>query len=155
MSEAAIVPLNPNANAYIDEVERLAREPERVCAYGADLRQRYELHLPDDPVSAPILLFFHGGAWISGHPGWASFMAGPLNAAGFILASAGYRLAPDHKWPTQHEDSRAALLHIVETAPDWGGDPSRIIVAGHCCIGMVLRIKNEQRFGTAEFHPRR
>lgn len=44
--------------------------------------------------------------------------------------SVEYRLAPEHRAPTQVEDAYAALTWVADRAPDLGIDPSRLIVSG-------------------------
>lgn len=76
----------------------------------------------------PVVLAFHGGAFIVGGPLGAERIAAPLAGDhGIATVSIAYRLAPEHRAPAARDDARRALegLHSL---PDV--DPSRIVVHG-------------------------
>ncbi|NXY71212.1 ADCL4 protein, partial [Glareola pratincola] len=54
-----------------------------------------------------------------------------------VVVSVGYRLAPEHPYPTQFEDCLTATVHFMRTAQDYGVDPSRIIVCGDSSGGTL------------------
>lgn len=131
---------NPAALAYIAKVELLGQTspaPTHQLAYGPGCGQRLDVYAPPGASNLPILLFFHGGAWIHGHLGWLRFMAAPVLARGAILVAATYRLAPRHRWPAQLEDALAALDCAASNAEHWGGDPQRIAIGGHSAGGQL------------------
>jgi acetyl esterase/lipase len=88
----------------------------------------------------PILLFFHGGAWISGHLGWLRFMAPLVTALPAIFVAGSYRLAPRCRWPACYEDVRNALRFVTERAAEWGGDAARIVIGGHSAGGHLASL---------------
>lgn len=143
-----IAPTNPAAIAYAERVEALGvavPAPTLHLAYGLDRAQRLDVYAPPGAKDLPILLFFHGGAWISGHLGWLRFMAPIVTALPAIFVAGTYRLAPRCRWPAPYEDVRAALEHVREHARDFGGDPARIVIAGHSAGGhlaSLLALKN-------------
>lgn len=47
-----------------------------------------------------------------------------------MVASVDYRLAPEHRVPAQVEDAYDAALRLVELAPMWEADPTRIALLG-------------------------
>ena len=103
-------------------------------AYGDDPYQEVAVFKPDNP-NGIVLAFMHGGGWVNGYKEWATFMAPALNAAGITFVSIGYRLAPEHKWPTGANDAAAALKWIHDNIADHGGDPSRLFISGHSAGG--------------------
>jgi acetyl esterase len=51
-------------------------------------------------------------------------------AAGVIIVSVEYRLAPEHPYPAALEDTKAAFDWVVKHAHEWGGDASRLALGG-------------------------
>lgn len=115
-------------------------KPTAVLSYGNDPAQKVEIYRPQDtgPTGAlPVLVFLHGGAWIAGGFQWLRFMAGAVVAQPAIFAAVTYRLAPDHKWPSQFEDGINALRLVQDKIPDFDGDVSRLVAAGHSAGGQI------------------
>jgi acetyl esterase len=78
----------------------------------------------------PVVLYVHGGAFsiLSKDSHW---MMGRLFArAGYVVFNVNYRLAPANPYPAALEDVAAAYAWVVDNAARFGGDPSRIVLAG-------------------------
>lgn len=107
--------------------------------YGSDPAQAIEVFVPTarkfDPAvtgsALPVILFIHGGGWVSGCPQDYHFIARRLAPHGYAVALAGYRLHPDARYPDMLHDAAAAFGWIAEHAPQWGLDPDRIVLMGH------------------------
>ncbi len=105
---------------------------ERAIPYGPEARHRMDLYLPKRNVdSAPAVLFFYGGAFISGNKREYRFVGQALASLGIIVGIADYGLFPDHRFPGFVEDGAKAAAFLHEKLPEYGGDPSRLFVAGH------------------------
>ncbi|WP_431281785.1 alpha/beta hydrolase [Humitalea sp. 24SJ18S-53] len=106
-------------------------------AYGPDPRQQLDIFVAETPGPArPILVFVHGGAFTGGDKRSANgFAYQNIGAwavgAGMVGINVTYRLAPAHPWPAAAEDLAAAIGWIRARAPDFGGNPDRIILVGH------------------------
>lgn len=84
----------------------------------------------------PVVHYIHGGGWVLGD--LDSYDASPraiANAAQAIVVATDYRHAPEHPFPAAHEDSLAAYRWITKNTMSFGGDPSRIAVAGESAGG--------------------
>ena len=106
----------------------------RDVSYGSDPRQRFDVYLPAQPKSAPILLFVHGGGWANGNkdnPGVVENKAAYWLPKGYILVSTNYRLRPDTVPLDQARDVARALAAVQQRAPEWRGDASRVLLLGH------------------------
>ncbi len=107
------------------------------CAYGGGPRQVLDLYAPVEraPRPAPVLLWVHGGGFIRGekaspdHP-FNAHVGRWASRTGMLGAVMNYRLAPDHIWPAGGEDVGAAIDWLQAHAATFGGDPTRIVVAG-------------------------
>src|SRR5215471_3489075 len=106
----------------------------RVPVNGGDITVR--VYSPGGAGPHPALVFYHGGGWVIGdlytHDGICRSIT---NAAGCVVASVDYRLAPESKYPVAAEDSYAALLWLVANASRLGIDPRRVAVGGDSAGG--------------------
>ncbi|MCX5848596.1 MAG: alpha/beta hydrolase [Deltaproteobacteria bacterium] len=101
----------------------------------------------------PIIVFYHGGGWVLGnldsHDPVCRAIAKETKA---LVISVDYRLAPEHKFPAAVEDCYAALVYMYEHGKEFGGDPTKIAVAGDssggnlsAVIAQMARDKNGPR----------
>lgn len=85
-------------------------------------------HGTDRP--APVLLDIHGGGWSEGDKSEELELLKSFSEIGWLSIAINYRLAPDHIFPAQLDDCRAALKWTMEHAGEYGGDPDRIVLWG-------------------------
>jgi len=111
------------------------RGSRRVAAgvpYGDDPRQKLDLYAPRRRRGPrPVIVFFYGGAWDSGHRQGYAFAARALAAKGFVVVVPDYRLVPQVHYPDFVRDGAAAVRWARAHAGDAGGDGERVVLAGH------------------------
>jgi acetyl esterase/lipase len=104
-------------------------------AYGTADHQKLDLYLPASPEKlqkpADVVVFFHGGRWTYGKKEQFYFVANTLAARGFVVVVPDYAKYPTVKFPAFVEDGAKALAWAHRHIAEYGGDPSRIHVAGH------------------------
>ena len=84
----------------------------------------------------PVLVYFFGGGWTLGSLDTSDAICRALaNAAGCLTVAVGYRLAPEHKFPSAVLDCFAAVRWIADHAEQLGADPARIAVGGDSAGG--------------------
>jgi acetyl esterase/lipase len=89
----------------------------------------------------PVVVFYHGGGWSIGDLDTHDHVA-RAHAVGAeaIVVSVDYRLAPEHPFPQGVHDAWAALQWVGEHAAEFGGDPSRMAVAGDSAGGNLSAV---------------
>ncbi|HUR75668.1 MAG TPA: alpha/beta hydrolase, partial [Sporichthya sp.] len=89
----------------------------------------------------PVLMYFHGGGFVIGTLEIADGPCRQLaNAAGAIVISVDYRMAPEHKSPAAAEDCYAATTWAGVNAASFGGDGSRLGVSGDSAGGNLSAV---------------
>jgi len=135
-----------NIRKYIPEVQALftpllAQSPKAAItvtadqAYGPDAKQRVDVYQPIASHNLPIVMFFHGGALVSGDKNINGEMYANVlyyfARKGFLGINATYRLAPKFVYPAAAQDVGSAITWVKKNAQQFGGDPNRIYLIGH------------------------
>jgi len=119
----AAVPPPPVASALDTEVK------------GAAGRLAARVYRVSDRKS-PTVVFFHGGGWVAGdletHDRQARLLA---IETGAVVVSVDYRRPPETRFPGAFEDAFAATRDIFTRIAEFGGDHSRVGVAGDSAGG--------------------
>lgn len=78
----------------------------------------------------PVVLYIHGGGFriLSKETHWIFGLV--FARRGYVVFNISYRLAPRHPFPAALADAAAAYRFVAEHAAEYGGDPSRLVVAG-------------------------
>lgn len=68
---------------------------------------------PEGKEPGPLYVYFHGGGWTFGMPEYGEIMAEALvKELSFTVVSVGYRLAPEHVFPTAAHDAIDAVKWV-------------------------------------------
>jgi acetyl esterase/lipase len=89
-----------------------------------------DVYRPPIEKPAPVVMQIYGGSWQSGSPASDEWFSRYFAQRGYLVVAIDYRHAPEWIWPEQIVDTRTALWWISESSPQFGGDPSRIVVVG-------------------------
>jgi arylformamidase len=131
---------------FHDKVGYSAPRVDRDLAYGDHERHRLDVHsldvhsldvhTPGAEAGAPVLVFVHGGGFTGGDkhvPGTPMYdhIGAWAVRNGWVGVTITYRLAPEHTWPAGAQDVAAAVAWVRGNIAAYGGDPARIVVAGH------------------------
>ena len=102
---------------------------------------------PTLPGTYPVVIVFHGGGWVGGHPSEIAPLAMALAANGAVVFNAPYRLAlRGGGYPATFEDASCAVRFARERAPDFGGDPAFVAVVGYSAgahIGAITALAGD------------
>lgn len=125
------------ALADIDILRDIPYGPESI--HRLDVYRPKHLHGP-----APTVLYIHGGGFriLSKDTHWIMGLA--FARMGAVVFSIDYRLAPKHPFPAAAQDSCRAAVWVQQHAHEYGGDVSRLAVAGEsaganlaCVVGVA------------------
>jgi acetyl esterase/lipase len=113
---------------------------------------RMDLYLP--PASGaptPIIINIHGGGWNKGTKESQSGFNGFFKK-GYAVANMEYRLSQQAPAPAAVEDTRCALIYLINNAKKLNIDPNKIVIMGASAgahlalVGGLL--ENDHRFDT-------
>ena len=126
---------------FHDKVGFTAPKVDRDLAYGDHERHRLDVHASGEGggagnQGAPVFVFVHGGGFVGGDkhvPGTPMYdhVGAWAVRNGWVGVTITYRLAPEFTWPSGAQDVAAAVQWVRDNIAAYGGDPARIVVAGH------------------------
>ncbi len=96
-----------------------------------DDKDKLDIFMPRDSVSAAVIIFFHGGALQHGDKSHGELLAMRFVPEGIGIVSANYRLSPGVMHPAHIQDAAAAFAWVIKNINRYGGDPNRVYVSGH------------------------
>jgi len=104
---------------------------------------RYDVFSPKGAENLPCIIIIHGGGWATNTEDIMRGMARELTRGGkFVVFSIDYRWAQKLDGDIQNntmadilQDVFGAIVHIVQHAAEYGGDPTRIGLTGDSAGG--------------------
>ena len=99
------------------------------------------LFAPAVQANLPVLLYFHGGGFTIGSIASHDTLCRTLaRLSGCAVLSVGYRLAPEHRFPTAVNDAWDALQWLAGEGRALGLDVARIAVGGDSAGGTLATV---------------
>jgi acetyl esterase/lipase len=128
---------------------------ERGLGYGPSPRHTLDIYRAGrEGQNAPIVLFFYGGGWTSGHRATYAFVGSALAANGVTTVIADYRLFPEVRYPAFNEDAALAYGWVHAKLARGGLKP--IILMGHSAgahIAALITLDPRYRRAVASDYP--
>src|SRR5262245_42680569 len=110
---------------------------------------RLDLARPRGEGPFPVVIFLHGGGWVSGtRKTYLPYMVGPVEG-GYVAVSVSYRLAPKHRFPAAIHDVKCAVRWLRAHAAEYRIDPERISVVGYSAGGNLACLLGTTHGNTA------
>jgi len=108
------------------------------------------VYRPEGEGPFPLVMAFHGGGFVIGTLDEHDPIARSLcRAAGVVVVSVDYRLAPEHPYPAGLDDCVAAARWLGTHGRELGIDPDRLLIGGDSAGGnlsaaTILRLSAER-----------
>ena len=144
-------PWCPQAATFSSEVTGASRfygyenVVKQVIRYSEDC-QRLNIWVPDGAENAPVLVFIHGGGYLTGGSTAVSFSGEGYARKGLVAVTINYRLnvfasavGGGHTGNYGLWDQITALQWLRSNIAAFGGDPSRVTIVGESAGAMSVQ----------------
>ena len=124
--------------SFTQLTELPAPPPSHRIAYGPGEFQLGNLRLPNGRGPHPVVLFIHGGCWLSRYDiAHAKALEQALADSGYAVWSIEYRRVGNDGggWPGTFEDIARGADHLRTIAAEYNLDLSRVVAMGHSAGG--------------------
>lgn len=131
-------PLGAQQLTFTQLASLAAPPPDHTIAYGPGPLQFGNLRLPKRPGPHPVVLFIHGGCWLSQYDiAHAAAFEQALADSGFAVWSLEYRRVGNEGggWPGTFADIAQGADFLRELATRYALDLNRVIASGHSAGG--------------------
>jgi acetyl esterase/lipase len=122
-------------------------------AFDPEMATRLDVYSPPTGTAHPVLVFVHGGAWKDYHKELFAPLAMKLLPEEMVVVIPDYTLYPHAGYEQMAGEMAAAVSWTLERIDRYGGDPQRVILAGHSSgahlAGLVM---TDPRFLAAHGH---
>lgn len=110
-----------------------------IARDGGDIPLR--VYRPGTPGERPLVVSFHGGGWVIGNVYQDEWLCSRIASnVGAVVVSVGYRLAPEHRFPTAVGDAYDATVWAAAHAADLGARVPRLAVIGASAGGNLAAV---------------
>ena len=116
----------PDIGNFLTEVEISKKEDHSLTT---------DIHTPKGEGPFPMLVYFHGGGWISGSPKSHRKICHRFAEAGFLVFNVDYALAPENPFPQGFDECCESIRWVVANATKYKGDSNRLSVGGDSAGG--------------------
>lgn len=155
-SISGLARLHPQARPERHGVELIPNVPYQASGDEAHLLDIYKPTEHEGP--RPVVLYIHGGGFrlLSKDTHWVMGLI--FARYGYLVFNMSYRLAPKHPYPAPMDDVASAYEWVVANAERYGGDVSRLVVAGEsaganltCATAVAASYRREEPFAKRIF----
>ncbi len=118
---------NPDAVEYFEKVK-----------YGKDKLQYVNIYKHKDDKKRPLLIYIHGGSWVSGITEMRNQYIMKWAEKGFNTASISYSYSPQKVFPFQLQEMFDAVDFLYDNKDKYNFDFDNIIIAGESAGGYFI-----------------
>lgn len=99
-------------------------------SYGKEPREILDVLYKKDGNKKPLIIYVHGGGFISGVRKLRKYICADYARSGFVVANVDYTLAPKRRFPYQLQEIFYAIEFLIENADLYEIDVNKIAIAG-------------------------
>ncbi len=111
----------------------------RDVAYGPHAENRLDVYVPTrSPKPLPVVMYVHGGGFAMLSKDTHRVMALAFARKGYLTFNIDYRLGVRNQFPVPLQDASEALLWVAAHAAQYGGDTTRLAIAGESAGGNLV-----------------
>lgn len=100
---------------------------------------KLDVYVPTrEPKPRPVVMYVHGGGFSMLSKETHRVMAMAFARRGYLVFNINYRLGLKNSFPVPLEDASDALVWVHRHAREFGGDPSRLVLAGESAGGNLV-----------------
>lgn len=118
---------NPDNVDYYDKVK-----------YGNDALQYVNIYKNKDNKKRPLLIYIHGGSWVSGITEMRNQYIMKWAEKGFNTASISYSYAPQKVFPSQLQEMFDAVDFLYDNRDKYNFDFDNLVIAGESAGGYFI-----------------
>lgn len=115
------------ARRFYAGYQHLARD----VVFHPDMAPRLDVYSPPEGSGHPVLLFVHGGSWKDYDRKLFAPVAMKLLPERMVVVIPDYTLYPDAGYEQMTAEMAAAIAWTLDNVDRYGGDPDKVVVAGH------------------------
>jgi len=134
----AAMPVDAQRLMTSADLSSLTAPPAQRIPYGPEPLQFGSLRLPKRPGPHPVLVFIHGGCWLSAFDiAHVAALEQAIADSGIAVWSLEYRRVGDTGggWPGTFLDVARGVDYLRTIAPRYGLDLNRVVLGGHSAGG--------------------
>jgi acetyl esterase/lipase len=107
----------------------------RGVAYSPRFGMGLDVYSPAEGENHPVLIFIHGGGWDKYDRKLFTPVGQKFIERGIVVVIPDYTLYPEAGYEQMTQEMAAATAWTLENIDQYGGDPSRVVIAGHSAGG--------------------
>lgn len=124
--------------------------------YAEDREIPVRLFIPEKSISSKVLIFFHGGGWVTGNiDSYSNVCSHMANMTGHRVISVDYRLAPEHPFPAGLMDCYKVVSEVLKNSSILNCKREDITLIGDSAGGNLASVVSLMARDKGDFLPRK
>lgn len=124
--------------------------------YAEDREIPVRLFIPENSDSSKVIIFFHGGGWVTGNiDSYSNVCAHMANQTGQRVISVDYRLAPEHPFPAGLMDCYKVVSEIFQNTSILNSRNEDITLVGDSAGGNLAAVVSLMARDKGDFIPKK